>query len=242
MVGMKLYCFIVVLISASAYSQDYDPVDLNSLDPLTLSWNQIHWLVKDQIKEVENLKREHDEIYNQITGCFGLEKCLAEFDLLNIEPGSKLYELGLRRQEVEDLAVIGEEVMEERQRQQQERREKDRELIFLQRQQEEKRRQDALQARIQADNDRETSRIERVQQHRTMSNTMYSSHDSSSSSAYDSMPGVEYEPGLDKEKSWTSYFSTTNSSVYGPKPTVIQHSYQYSNLPTSRPQQPYSGR
>ena len=29
-------------------------------------------------------------------GCFGLEKCLREFDLLDIEPGSKLYELGLR--------------------------------------------------------------------------------------------------------------------------------------------------
>jgi hypothetical protein len=30
---------------------------------------QVHWLVRDQIKEVEELKAEHDEIYNQITGC-----------------------------------------------------------------------------------------------------------------------------------------------------------------------------
>jgi hypothetical protein len=28
----------------------------------------VHWLVRDQIKEVEELKAEHDEIYNQITG------------------------------------------------------------------------------------------------------------------------------------------------------------------------------
>ena len=31
---------------------------------------QVHWLVRDQIKEVEQLKQEHDEIYNQITGGF----------------------------------------------------------------------------------------------------------------------------------------------------------------------------
>ena len=29
---------------------------------------KIHWLVRDQIKEVEEIKQEHDEIYNQITG------------------------------------------------------------------------------------------------------------------------------------------------------------------------------
>ena len=110
--------------------QDYGPVSLDAIDPLTLSWNQvygwgvqigmfffkslkpeissdlsdikqdavvnivnhselnlthlnpdryfevifkyfyfkIHWLVRDQIKEVEEIKQEHDEIYNQITG------------------------------------------------------------------------------------------------------------------------------------------------------------------------------
>merc|ERR1712203_812730 len=53
--------------------------------------------VKDQIKELEELKAEHDEVYNEITGCYGLEKCLAEFDLLDIKPGSKLWNLGLRK-------------------------------------------------------------------------------------------------------------------------------------------------
>jgi hypothetical protein len=31
-------------------------------------------------------------------GCYGLEKCLKEFDLIDIEAGSKLYSLGLRFQ------------------------------------------------------------------------------------------------------------------------------------------------
>ena len=48
--------------------QSFGPVDLEAVDPLSLSWNQIHWLVRDQIKEVEELKAEHDEIYNEIAG------------------------------------------------------------------------------------------------------------------------------------------------------------------------------
>ena len=31
------------------------------------------------------------------SGCYGLEKCLGEFDLVDIQPGSKLWNLGLRR-------------------------------------------------------------------------------------------------------------------------------------------------
>ena len=41
--------------------QSFGPVDLEAVDPLSLSWNQIHWLVRDQIKEVEELKAEHDD-------------------------------------------------------------------------------------------------------------------------------------------------------------------------------------
>ena len=57
-----------LLASPSLAQQSYGPVDLDAVDPLSLSWNQIHWLVKDQIKEVEDLKAEHDEIYNEIAG------------------------------------------------------------------------------------------------------------------------------------------------------------------------------
>merc|ERR1712055_99646 len=95
LVHLVLVVFSVVINTGKC--QDYGPVNLDSIDPLSLSWNQIHWLVRDQIKEVEELKAEHDEIYNEIAGCYGLESCLGEFDLVDIQPGSKLWNLGLRR-------------------------------------------------------------------------------------------------------------------------------------------------
>merc|ERR1711874_861780 len=94
---VEVVLIVVTLVMDVAWGQDYGPVNLDTVDPLSLSWNQIHWLFKDQIKEVEELKAEHDEVYNEITGCYGLEKCLAEFDLLDIKPGSKLWNLGLRK-------------------------------------------------------------------------------------------------------------------------------------------------
>jgi len=96
---------VMFLLGMDTSKGDYGPVNLDSIDPLSMSWNQIHWLVKDQIKEVEELKAEHDEIYNEITGCYGLEKCLAEFDLLNISPGSKLWGLGLRKMDLSMSAL-----------------------------------------------------------------------------------------------------------------------------------------
>ena len=59
---------LTIIGSPVIAQQSYGPVDLDAVDPLSLSWNQIHWLVKDQIKEVEDLKAEHDEIYNEIAG------------------------------------------------------------------------------------------------------------------------------------------------------------------------------
>ena len=32
-----------------------------------------------------------------VAGCYGLEKCLESFDLKDIQPGSKLWSLGLRK-------------------------------------------------------------------------------------------------------------------------------------------------
>ena len=68
MVWLLVTLFTSLTILASA-QKGYGPVDLDAVDPLSLSWNQIHWLVRDQIKEVEELKAEHDEIYNEIAGC-----------------------------------------------------------------------------------------------------------------------------------------------------------------------------
>merc|ERR1712227_848456 len=117
---------LTTLISLSQPQLSYGPVDLEAVDPLSMSWNQIHWLVKNQIKEVEELKAEHDEIYNEIAGCYGLEKCLTEFDLVDIKPGTKLWNLGLRkgdlsmselskqRDEVEQMRVVLNAQMKER--------------------------------------------------------------------------------------------------------------------------------
>merc|ERR1719347_934667 len=94
---------VVILLAASVAAQDYGPVSLDSVDALTLNWNQIQWLVKDQIREVEELREEHNELYNEITRCFGNEKCLAEFQLLDMSPGqqaswTRATSLGLERQ------------------------------------------------------------------------------------------------------------------------------------------------
>ena len=65
----RLTLALAALASLAAAQDTYGPVKLEGVDPLSLSWNQIHWLVRDQIKEVEELKAEHDEIYNEIAGC-----------------------------------------------------------------------------------------------------------------------------------------------------------------------------
>ena len=64
----RLHLAIAALASLAAAQDTYGPVKLEGVDPLSLSWNQIHWLVRNQIKEVEDLKAEHDEIYNEIAG------------------------------------------------------------------------------------------------------------------------------------------------------------------------------
>merc|ERR1712227_542916 len=115
----------LTLVTASlalVRGQSFGPVDLEAVDPLSLSWNQVHWLVKNQIKEVEELKAEHDEIYNEIAGCYGLEKCLTEFDLVDIKPGTKLWNLGLRKVDLSmsELSKQREIRIQELQRQRQE--------------------------------------------------------------------------------------------------------------------------
>merc|ERR1711990_43621 len=59
--GVAMEQLVVILLAASVAAQDYGPVSLDSVDALTLNWNQIQWLVKDQIKEVEELREEHNE-------------------------------------------------------------------------------------------------------------------------------------------------------------------------------------
>merc|ERR1711909_249793 len=143
----------ILLLLASVGAQDYGPVDLDSVDALTLNWNQIHWLVKDQIQEVETLRAEHNEIYNEITRCFGNENCLQEFDMLDTGPGSKLFQLGLRAIDLSGSAMsrMREEVLQTKARLDAEMRARwtmDRKIagdrVSLAAQQEDLRRQEAL--------------------------------------------------------------------------------------------------
>merc|ERR1712045_180955 len=116
--GVAMEQLFVILFAASVATQDYGPVSLDSVDALTLNWNQIQWLGKDQIKEVEELREEHNELYNEITRCFGNEKCLAEFELLDMSPGSKLHGLGLRALDLSGSAMsrMREEVLQTKSR------------------------------------------------------------------------------------------------------------------------------
>ena len=38
-------------------------------------------MVRDNLLELDDLKREHDAIYSELLGCYGLEKCLKGFDI-----------------------------------------------------------------------------------------------------------------------------------------------------------------
>merc|ERR1712178_463083 len=117
------------------------PVSSESL--VTTVTTVIMWLVKDQIKEVEELKAEHDEIYNEIAGCYGLEKCLSEFDLVDIKPGTKLWNLGLRKVDL-SMSELSKQRNEVEEMQELLRQEELR-VKELQRQREEIKRQEALE-------------------------------------------------------------------------------------------------
>merc|ERR1712213_224698 len=113
MIGSIVLVTVLVTGVRSQYAS-YGPVDLEAVDPLSLSWNQVHWLGKNQIKEGEELKAEHDEIYNEIAGCYGLEKCLTEFDLVDIKPGTKLWNLGLRKVDLSMSELMRQEEIEQK--------------------------------------------------------------------------------------------------------------------------------
>merc|ERR1712209_184731 len=231
MIGSIVLVTVLVTGVRSQYAS-YGPVDLEGVDPLSLSWNQIHWLVKDQIKEVEELKAEHDEIYNEIAGCYGLEKCLSEFDLTDIQPGTKLWNLGLRkvdlsmsemtkqRDELEQMRIVLNQQMRERHEQmviQEEAK-----LKEIRRQKEELRRQEEI----------EQQKLEAakalLESSSSESSSSYSKSSSSSSSSARGQPFFG-ETGGGGYSGYSSNFFSNQSTVYGPKPEVFDRSYKYSS-------------
>merc|ERR1712013_805021 len=226
---MSLVQVVVVVLGVvikDIRGQDYGPVNLDTVDPLSLSWNQIHWLVKDQIKEVEELKAEHDEIYNEITGCYGLEKCLAEFDLLDIKPGSKLWNLGLRKMDLSmsSLTKQREEVVQNKIRLDAEMRERQRLLV----QQEEQKMKNLEAAKAQLESSSSQS------SYGSSSGSSSSSSWSTSSSSYSRSSGGGFAQGRPSigQTPWGGQgqnFFSNSSTVYGQKPQVYERRYEYSS-------------
>merc|ERR1712227_1124096 len=233
MIGSIVLVTVLVTGVRSQYAS-YGPVYLEAVDPLSLSWNQVHWLVKNQIKEVEELKAEHDEIYNEIAGCYGLEKCLTEFDLVDIKPGTKLWNLGLRkvdlsmselskqRDEVEQMRVVLNAQMKERHLEmikQEELR-----IQELMRQEEiEQKKLEAAKALLE-----ESEQMTYNSGGFSESSSSFSRSSSSSSSSARGQPFFGQTPFGS-----SSNFFSNQSTVFGPKPEVFDRSYSYSRSRTS---------
>merc|ERR550519_3172294 len=210
-----------LLLLASVAAQDYGPVNLDSVDALTLNWNQIQWLVKDQIKEGEELREEHNELYNEVTRCFGNERCLAEFELLDMSPGSKLHSLGLRALDLSSSAMsrLREEVLETKARLDREMRERwtmDRRI---------KEDQASLASQQEALARAEAKRV-------SSSSSSSSSSWSSSSSSYSRGSGGSQAQGQSffgrtSPIHGGSIFSSVNTT-YGQAPVVYEQRYRYS--------------
>merc|ERR1712233_98954 len=236
---------ILGLVPLVTHAQSYGPVNLEAVDPLSLSWNQIHWLVKDQIKEVEELKAEHDEIYNEIAGCYGLEKCLSEFDLVDIQPGTKLWNLGLRRvdltgseltrqrNELEQMQVMLHGQMQQRQMDLV--RKEEMRLQELHRQQEEIRRQEALEqqkleaAKALLESSSSSSRQSSFSSSNSGSGWSESSSSYSRTSSSNSARGQPFYGQSPWSGGSSTNFFSNQTTVYGPKPKVFDRSYSYSS-------------
>merc|ERR1712045_441309 len=208
-------------------------------------------LVRDQIKEVEELKAEHDEIYNEIAGCYGLEKCLGEFDLVDIQPGTKLWNLGLRkvdlstselsrqRDELEEMRIELSHKM--KQRQMALIREEELRIQELQRQKEEIRRQEVLEkqkleaarAALAASSSSSSSSSSRSS---SSSSSSSSSGWSESSSSYSrsSSSSAQGQPFFGQTGGSSTNFFSNQSTIYGPKPEVFDRGYKYTYSANSR--------
>jgi len=234
-----------LLLLFSVAAQDYGPVNLDSVDALTLNWNQIQWLVKDQIKEVEELREEHNELYNEVTRCFGNERCLAEFELLDMSPGSKLHGLGLRALDLSSSAMsrMREEVLETKARLDREMRERwtmDRKIkedqASLASQQEALARAEAKRV---ASSSSSSSSIESSSSRGSSSLRGGSSSSSSSSSSWSSSSSSYSRGSGGGQAQGQSFFGRTSpinggsifsnvNTTYGQSPVVYEQRYRYS--------------
>ena len=162
-------------------------------------------------------------------GCYGLEKCLTEFDLVDIKPGTKLWNLGLRkvdlsmselskqRDEVEQMRVVLNAQMKERHLEmikQEELR-----IQELQRQRQELMRQEEIeQKKLEA----AKALLEESEQMTYNSGGFSESSSSFSRSSSSSSSSARGQPffGQTPFGSSSNFFSN-QSTVFGPKPEVF---------------------
>merc|ERR1712001_453290 len=78
--------FIAFDLTNAQQISGYGPVDVAELNPLTLSWNQVHFLVRENLLAIDELRDEQDQIYQDLHDCFGLEKCRKEENFIDGPP------------------------------------------------------------------------------------------------------------------------------------------------------------
>jgi len=115
---LKCFHFVlsILLLFESSYVHadigtisGYPQVDIRDLNALTLSWNQVHYLVRENLLEIDELRKMHDEFYRELYDCFGLETCLRHSNLMDGPPqvggqlgaGALLASLRNERQQLE---------------------------------------------------------------------------------------------------------------------------------------------
>lgn len=46
-------------------------------------------MVRESLGELDLLRKEHEDIYREIQSCYGLEKCMKEFNILDAQTSKK---------------------------------------------------------------------------------------------------------------------------------------------------------
>merc|ERR1712001_271349 len=78
--------FIAFDLTNAQQISGYGPVDVAELNPLTLSWDQVHFLVRENLLAIDELRDIHDKIYEEIHECFGLERCRKQENFIDGPP------------------------------------------------------------------------------------------------------------------------------------------------------------
>jgi len=119
--------FFILSIIKVNYAQQisgYGPVDVAELNPLTLNWNQVHFLVRENLLAIDELRDEQDAIYQDLHECFGLERCRKQENFIdgppthgeNIQAGALLQTLRKTRLGLEGQHSVLEQSIRNQQR------------------------------------------------------------------------------------------------------------------------------